>query len=384
MQRIVTLILVTLMVIMAPLSAVGQASRYRVQTQSEDINMGPPPSFRSGGQPGGTGQPYPGQPYPVQGGIPQLPQSIPSGGAAGTTMGEATMMGMGYQVHVLGEVMKPGTYKVAASDRVSEVVNRAGGLAQNGSERNIELRRKDGGVTHVDLLAFKLFGKLDQNPYVTDNDTIFVPLRKNVIQVVGAIKRPDFYELKNEKTLSDVVELSGGFNAATAMKEPIRIIRFKEGEKTVEEVPIEKDQMQQFAILNGDVVVIPNIVTKGTKFDYNVASIPGDQVFYPSYEDRVFVLGGIAFPGAYEFSPYYSVNQYITLAGGMTDRGKPKFRLISIDGKNKKVKPSDRVNPGDTIVVKQSWMTPASWMSFALGIASFGLSASATIIAIRK
>jgi len=380
MRSVVAIILCATMVMAAPLSAIGQSSRYRTQTQSEDINMGPPPSFRSGGQPSG-----PAQPYPVQTGIPQLPQSMPSGaGAAGTTMGEATMMSMGYQVHVLGEVEKPGTYKVAASDRVSEVIRRAGGLAENGSERLIELRRKGGGVIHVDLLAFALLGKLDQNPYVTDNDTIFVPLRKNVIQVVGAVKRADYYELKDEKTLSDVVELAGGFNAATAMKEPIRIIRFTEGEKTVEEVPIGKDAMQQFAILNGDVVVIPDVMTKGTKFDYNVATIPGNQAFYPSYEDRVFVLGGVAAPGAYPFSPYYSVNQYITLAGGMTDRGKPKFTLISLEGKNKKAKPSDRVNPGDTIVVKQSWMSPASWMSFALGIASFGLSASATIIAIRK
>ena len=153
------------------------------------------------------------------------------GAAMGTTMGEAAMVSMGYQVNVLGEVMKPGTYKVAASDRVSEVLNRAGGIAVNGSERVIELRRKGGGVIHVDLIAFKLFGKLDQNPYVTDNDTIYVPFRKNVIQIVGAVKRPDFYELKDEKTLADVVDLSGGFNAATAMKEPIRVIRFEGGRR---------------------------------------------------------------------------------------------------------------------------------------------------------
>jgi polysaccharide export outer membrane protein len=373
------LFLAVIMVTSMPLTAVGQASRYRVPTQAEEINLGPAPSFRSG-RPGSSGA---GVQYPSQQTMPQLPQSL-TGGGAGTTMGETMMTSMGYQVHVLGEVMKPGTYRVAASDRVSEVISRAGGLAVNGSERNIEIRRRGGGVTHVDLLAFKLFGRLDQNPYVTDNDTVFVPLRKDVIQVVGAVKRPEFYELKNEKTLSQVLELAGGFNAATAMQEPIRIIRFKEGVKSIEEVPIENETMKKFDILNGDVVVVPNIVTKGTKFDYNVASIPGDQVFYPSYEDRVFVLGGVAFPGAYEFSPYYTVSQYITLAGGLNERGKTKYKVITIEGKTKKVKPNDRVNPGDTIAVKQSWMSPASWMSFALGVASFGLSASATIIAIRK
>jgi len=380
MRSIIAVIISIAMIVGAPLSAIAQASRYRVSTQVEDINLGPPPSFRSSGDQRRM------MPIQTPTGIPQFPGGMPSGTGtpAGTTMGEAAMMSLGYQVHVLGEVMRPGTFRVVASDRVSEIIQRAGGFAENGSERNIELRRKGGGVVHVDLLAFKLFGKLDQNPYVTDNDTIYVPLRKSVIQVAGAVKRPDFYELKNEKTLADVVDLAGGFNAATFMKEPIRVIRFVDGEKHLEEVTIEKGAMEKFAIMTGDVVVVPNVVTKKTDFDYNVASIPGDQVFYPSYEDRVFVLGGIAFPGAYEFSPYYSVNQYITLAGGLNDRGKSKFRVITVEGKNKRAKPSDRVNPGDTIVIKQSWMSPASWMSFMLGVASFGLSASATIIAIRK
>lgn len=293
------------------------------------------------------------------------------------------MISMGYQVHVLGEVMNPGTYRVSASDRLSEVLQRAGGLAMNGSERNIELRRR-GGVTHIDLLAFKLNGRLEDNPYLTDNDVIFVPLRNKVVQVVGATKRPDMYELRNERTLEDVVALSGGFNAATAMDEPIRVIRFADGKKTVEEVPIEKAALDDFPVQNGDVVVVPNVVTKDTSFDYNVASIPGDQVFYPSYEDRVFVLGGAAFPGAYPFSPYYMVSQYVSLAGGLNDRGTPKYRITSIDGKVRKAKPNDRVNPGDTITIKEHWMSPAAWAAFALGFASFGLSASSTIIALRR
>jgi len=313
----------------------------------------------------------------------QIPSGM-SGGRPGGGLGEAALTSMGYQVHVLGEVMKPGTYRVSASDRVSEVIRRAGGLADNGSERLIEIRRKGGRSRKVDLLDFSLHGKLNQNPYLTDNDVIFVPLRKSVIQVVGAVRRPDFYELKNEKNLKDVVKLSGGFNAATAKDEPIRVIRFAEGEKTISEVAIADRAMQEFEINNGDVVVIPNMVTKDTKFDYNVASIPGDQVFYPSYEDRVFVLGGVAFPGAYPFSPYYTLSQYITLAGGLSDRGTDKYKVTSIDGKTRRAKLNQRVNPGDTILVKQKIMSNAAWAGFGLSIASFGLAASSTIIAISK
>jgi protein involved in polysaccharide export with SLBB domain len=387
MYRFIASLMALIMLLAPALPSMAQSSRYRMPTQVDQQDLGPAPSFRGSERQGGR-MPEPGQP----GGATQMPSGVGAGAGAGAAagagmgaaMGEAAMLGMGYQVNVLGEVWKPGTYRVAASDRVSEVINRAGGFADNGSERRIELRRKGGGVTHVDLIAFKLFGKLDQNPYVTDNDTIFVPLRKNVIQVVGAVKRPDFYELKDEKTLAEVVDLGGGFNAATDTKDPIRVIRFEEGEKKVDEVPISKSAMRDYAIQNGDVVVVPNVVTKDTKFDYNVASVPGDQVFYPSYEDRVFVLGGVATPGAYPFSPYYTLNQYISLAGGLNERGKPKYTVTTIDGKSHHAKPDDRVNPGDTISVKQSWMSPASWLGFALGVASFGLSASATIIAIQK
>lgn len=355
--------------------SMAQSSRLRLPTQynqSDDIAA---PSFR------GTGQGQGNRNF-LGGRGAQMPNV--SSSLAGSAANESALAVMGYQVHVLGEVVNPGTYRIAASDRLSEAIATAGGLNENGSERNIELRRKGGAVTQIDLLSFKLLGKLQDNPYLTDNDVIFVPLRNKVVQVLGAVKRSGVYELRNEKTLEDVLELSGSFNAAVAMKEPMRVIRFEGGEKKVEEIPIEKMAMAEFQILNGDVVVVPNVITEKTTFDYNVASIPGDQIFYPSYEDRVFVLGGVAYPGAYPFSPYYTINQYISLAGGLNDRGVAKYRIIAINGESKRSRAGEHVNPGSTIMVKERWMSPASWTGFALGLASFGLSASSTVLALSR
>jgi protein involved in polysaccharide export with SLBB domain len=371
MYRFIALIL-ALLVTFAPAStAFAQAGRYRVPTQAEQGDLGPAPSFRGGERQGET------QYEQMMPGMPQMRSGQ-------LEAGEAAMMGAGYSVHVLGEVQNPGTYLLPASTRVAQAIQRAGGIAENGSERNIEIRRKGGGVRHVDLLRFKLHGKLSDNPYLTDNDVVFVPLRDRVIQVVGAVKRPEMYELKAEKTLADVVDLAGGFNNAVARSEPVRVIRYVEGEKIVDEVPNDSRDLDNYSIKSGDVVVVSNVVTKDTEFDYNVASIPGDQVFYPSYEDRVFVLGGVAFPGAYPFSPYYTLSQYVTLAGGISDRGSDDFKVTAIDGKTRKAKLSERVNPGDTIMVKQKIMSNAQWAGFGLSIASFGLAASSTIIAISK
>lgn len=379
MKRVIAIVLVFLLCSLPVFTANAQASRYRLPTQY-DASQGSVPSFRGGSQ---TPSRVPSSGFGSGMQIPSNASLGENGTTGGTSVGEAAMVGTGYQVHILGEVSRPGTYRIFASERLSEILQRAGGLAENGSERNIELRRR-GSVQHVDLLSFTLFGRLEDNPYLTDNDVVFVPLRSKVIEIDGAVKRPNTYELKGEKTLADAIDLAGGFNAATAISESIRVIRFSDGNKTVDEVPIDKGNLTDFLVRSGDVIVVPNLITKDTSFDYNVASIPGDRVFYPSYEDRVFVLGGVAFPGAYPFSPYYMLNQYISLAGGLNDRGTSKYRVIAIDGRTHKAKPYEHVNPGDTIMVKEHWMSPASWAAFALSIASFGLSASSTIIALKR
>jgi len=374
MYRILATLMVMIMIFLVPLDALAQAGRYRLQTSVSGQERLPSPSFRTGSQ----------QDMMGQGQMPTMPGGSSSMSEMGSRMGEAAMMGAAYAVHVLGEVNNPGTYMLPASARVAQAVQMAGGLAENASERNIELRRGRGKTTRVDLLKFRQDGNLSNNPYLTDNDVVFVPLREKVVRVVGSVKRPELYELKNEDTLAAVISLAGGFSNAVAKSEPIRVVRFVDGEKQVDEIINAASAMSGYLLLSGDVVVVPSVITKGVEFDYNLETIPGDQVFYPSYEDRVFVLGGVAFPGAYPFSPYYTVSQYVTLAGGLNDRGREKYRITPIGGKSKRVGPDARVNPGDSVHVNQGWMSPAAWMGFALSIASFGLSASATIIALRR
>lgn len=103
----------------------------------------------------------------AQGTSTGLPGNLPSGAAAaaglegmnaqgssssGMTGAGSSMSGMAggggiiYQIHVLGEVFKPGTYRIPASTRVSEALLMAGGIKKDGSERNIEIRRPGVGL----------------------------------------------------------------------------------------------------------------------------------------------------------------------------------------------------------------------------------------------
>lgn len=294
--------------------------------------------------------------------------------------------GLMYQVHVLGEVERPGTFRVMASERMAEVLKRAGGVDEQGSERNIEIRRNGKTVKRIDLLRFQLHGELDHNPYLLNNDVVFVPLRKSAIQIVGAVKRPDTYELAGEKNGWAAIVLSGGFSAGASQSEPVRVIRFEDGEKRVIEVGHSKTELANFQIRNGDVIFVSNVVTAGHDFDYDIAKLPGDNVFYPSYEDRVFVLGGVAQPGAHPFSPYYSVHQYISLAGGFSQLATGKLQVITANGKKYRVKDKKQVkiNPGDTILVGHRRIPPEGWVTLGMSLASFGLSTTSTILYLQR
>lgn len=306
--------------------------------------------------------------------------SITSGGGEGGIA--AGSMQVLYQVHVLGEAKAPGTYRISPSERVSEVLARAGGITESGSERMIELRRSDGKIKHVDLFAFKIFGRLDENPYLMDNDVIFVPLLKSLVQVVGAVKRPDYYELKQEKNLKEVIDIAGGLGNSYSPDQPIRVIRFEAGQKKIEEVPIYEADLISFSVRNGDVIYVPDVVTANNTFDFNVISPPGSQPFYPAYEDRVYILGGISRPGAYPFNPFNTIGQYISLAGGLTEYGRNKYTVISTDGKVRRAKDNDSVNPGETISIARRALRPIDWVGFSMSLASFGLSTTSTVLAL--
>lgn len=304
----------------------------------------------------------------------------------GMALSEGVVSSVTYQVHIVGEVQSPGTYRVTASDRLQEVLQRAGGVLERGSLRNIQLRRKDIGLKTYDLLMFRLRGDLQSNPYVLDNDVVYVPLRKQVVQIVGSVLRPDMYELKGERTIAQAIALAGGFSVGVEKLAPLRIIRFEHGNKQVIQVPYH--DADTFTIRKGDVVFVPNVLTAKHDFDYNVVKLPGEEVFYPSYDDRVFVLGGVYNPGPYQFNPYYSISQYLTLAGGTTKLSRTNaMKIIKLNGQEQQLKgqlAGVQVNPGETIFIPERRLPPESKISFVLGLVTTVLGTVTTAVALSR
>jgi polysaccharide export outer membrane protein len=89
----------------------------------------------------------------------------------------------------------------------------------------------------------------------------------------------------------------------------------------------------------------------------NAALRDGDTVFVPRAQS-IYVFGQVKNPGAYAMQQTdTTVLQALSLAGGVTDRGTTSrikiVRIVNGDKKELKVKLTDLVQAGDTVIVSE-------------------------------
>ena len=128
------------------------------------------------------------------------------------------------QVNVLGEVRAPGTYHLSAFANVFYALYRAGGTSQLGTLRNIKVYRNGRLVTVVDVYEYILNGRLAGNIRLQDNDVIQVEPYQALVGITGNVKRPIFYEMRKNESVSTLLKYAGGFTG-DAYKKSVRLVR---------------------------------------------------------------------------------------------------------------------------------------------------------------
>ncbi|MBI4367682.1 MAG: SLBB domain-containing protein [Deltaproteobacteria bacterium] len=283
-------------------------------------------------------------------GEPILPMPGGGGGGEGGDL---------YQIHVLGYVRVPGTYRVAPSTRVSEAIGAAGGADKLGSIRKVELRQGGKRVRRVDLFQYLRRGDLNANPFVQDNDVVYVPLVDASVRIDGPVKSPGLYELTNAGgSVWDIIQIAGGYSSGVSQSGNVVIVRYGADEKKqLVEVRNDIGELTHTPVRDGDTIVIPHLLTKGKKFDYNLPELPSDNVFYPSFDDNVYVIGAVSQPGPYPFNAHFGMREYMLMAGPTKDATHTKPQIMTASGRVVKSTTGYELSPGDTIVVPERKVT---------------------------
>ena len=135
------------------------------------------------------------------------------------------------KVYIVGEVVAPGDYSISSLSTVINALSAAGGPTKNGSLRNLQIKR--GGVLAetVDLYEFFLKGDKSRDVRMQPGDTLYVPNIGPVAGIAGNVRRPAIYELKDEKSLKDLLALANGINP-TGYLQRIQVKRVIPHDKT--------------------------------------------------------------------------------------------------------------------------------------------------------
>lgn len=121
--------------------------------------------------------------------------------------------------YVYGEVNKPGAYRLEKGVNVKKALALAGGLTAKGSQRRIEITRKEDGKERA------LNASIDELVQLND----VVRFKESIFYVYGEVNKPGAYRMENVVTVKMALALAGGLTAKGTQRR-IEITR-KEGGK---------------------------------------------------------------------------------------------------------------------------------------------------------
>lgn len=199
------------------------------------------------------------------------------------------------QINIMGEVSVPGTYTLSAFSTVFHALYRAGGVNRIGSLRSIKVVRDGKTFADLDVYDFIMKGKMKDDIRLQEGDVIIVDPYQSLVEIVGKVKRPMFYEMKPTETVATILNYAGGFTG-DAYKKAIRLVRKSGREHQVFNV----DEMDYsvFRLDDGDMITIDAVLDR--------------------FENRVEVRGAVYRAGLYQLDgTVNTVKQLIKKAEGL-------------------------------------------------------------------
>lgn len=195
-------------------------------------------------------------------------------------------------VNIVGEVVKPGTYKISSFATAFNALYQAGGPSENGSLRKILVFRGGKKIGALDAYKFLIEGE-GQDIQLQDQDVVLVKPYVRRVAIDGEVKRPAYYEILDEQLLSEVIDYAGGFTGE-AYSKSISLQRNDENFKTVKTVF--SKEFEDLQLENGDKVEV-GFISK-------------------QFKNRVRVEGAVNHPGEFEYKEGMKLSDLLFLSDG--------------------------------------------------------------------
>jgi protein involved in polysaccharide export with SLBB domain len=236
-------------------------------------------------------------------------------------------------VHAVSGVNRPMIYELNPEETLMDLVGYANGLS---SIANIKSMVVEGIVDGV-IQTQKIVDNDLQSIKVNDNDSLIIEeFVFGKIEIKGAVKRPGFYKVTEETTLSDILKRAGGFKPTAypfgghLNNKKTALLNQDAKEKLYNNFI--KDLITGFDILDDSALEILESLKQTessgrimAEFDISVLEAypqldtrlnDGDEILIPYKSEQVYVYGETNSQGTVKYKPGKSPDYYINNAGG--------------------------------------------------------------------
>ena len=193
------------------------------------------------------------------------------------------------RVYVVGEVIQPGAYDISSLSTPLNALLAAGGVTSRGSLRRLKHMRGKELIEEVDAYDLLLHGVRSDLQRLENGDTLLVPPVGPEATIDGMVRRPAVYELRDETSLAQALELAGGILPSATLRH-VEVQRLEAHQKRTmislnlgsDKDPAEIEKaMDAFKVQDGDQIHIFPIAA------YN--------------EDAIYLEGHVLRPGRYSY-----------------------------------------------------------------------------------
>ena len=258
-------------------------------------------------------------------------------------------------IQVRGAVKRPGIYELKNDDLIS-IINIFGGFSPGADKANISYSSliSESPTRILNFTDIKEFNFYDgDNIFIKYKPSSFVKINEVErnsfkssavrVKVQGEVLYPGEYLLENGETLSSLISRAGGvtknafLNGAVFTRENVRqreALRARQLADDVRRTVISASQTHSdnqinqtsFEFITGQLenysgvgrVVINMSRALAGRADADIKLLDGDALFIPTKSNTISVFGEVRRESSFVFNNKYSIDDYITMAAGIT------------------------------------------------------------------
>jgi polysaccharide biosynthesis/export protein len=244
------------------------------------------------------------------------------------------------RVFVMGDAETPGSYTVSGLSTITNALFVSGGIKKIGSLRNIQLKRGGRVITTLDLYDMLLNGDTSADARLLPGDVIFVPPVGATVGLSGEVRRPAIYELRDETTAAQLLQLGGGLlpNGDPLLATLERVDR-QRGRITLD-VNLANAAGRAQVLQSGDTLRVPGL--------------------RPVLEDSVTLSGHVHRPGQYQYKPGMRLTDLLPSLDELRPNSDQHYVLI------RRENPADRRVSVFSATLSKALQAPSSAANFEL------------------